>query len=218
MVDEPAQPLEPTSRVGAEQESESLYRRPDNALADWLTSHPTLFRVVIWSVVLGSIITGVSLFAAGRLKAENVGYTGVFLINLIGSASVVVPVPGLAAACAAAAPSAGLNVIILGLLGGTGATIGELTGYMAGYGGQSFVQKVKHYDRVSNLVVRRGAVALFILAVVPNPIFDIAGIAAGSLGYPVRRFLAWVFLGKIIKFIVIAYACQQSIGWLTGLI
>ena len=215
MPDQQAHGAETTEPPGESDTPGDALPRPANPALDWLNSHPRLFRTAIWGIVVASIITGGVLFLAGRLDPKDVGYTGVFLINLIGSASVVVPVPGLAAACAAAAPDAGLNIIYIGLLGAVGATVGELTGYMAGYGGQSFVQKSRFYGRVSGWVTRRGAVALFTLALVPNPVFDIAGIAAGSLGYPLSRFLLWVFLGKIIKFITVAYLCREGIDFLT---
>lgn len=202
---------------GADGALASKWQR-NNRVAIWLGHHPRVMQVAVWSVVVGSIVTGTVFFATGQLEPEGVGYTGAFLINLIGSASIVLPVPGLAAVCAAAAPNVGLNIIALGLVGGTGSTIGELTGYLAGYGGQSFVQKARYYDRVQRIVMRRGALALFVLAALPTPFFDIAGIASGSLGYPMRRFLFWVFLGKIIKFILVAYACQQSIDWITDLL
>ncbi len=189
-----------------------------SAAVDWLNNHPRLIQATIWSIVAGSIATGVVLFVGGRLDSEGVGYSGAFVINLIGSASVVLPVPGLAAVCAAATPEVGLNIVGLGLVGGIGATIGELTGYLAGYGGQSFVQKSRYYTRVQNLVIRRGALALFTLAALPTPLFDIAGIASGSLGYPIRRFIFWVFLGKIVKFIGVAFACRQGIDWFTNLL
>jgi len=64
------------------------------------------------------------------------------------------------------------------------------------------------------LMINQGSVALFTLSVIPNPIFDVAGIAAGSLGYPLRKFLLWVLLGKVIKFILIGYACRESIDFL----
>ena len=59
--------------------------------------------------------------------------------------------------------------------------------------------------------MRRGGAALFVLAAVPNPAMDIGGIAAGSLGYPIHRFLLWIFLGKLLKFIVLVYACRNGI-------
>ena len=197
---------------------EDLFDRRNNPVALWLARHPRLIQVLLWGFVVGAVVTGTVFFVTDRLEPRDVGYTGVFLINLIGSATVVLPVPGLAAACAAAAPDVGLNIIALSLVGAIGSTLGETTGYLAGYGGQSFVQKAKHYDRVQRIVMRRGALALFVLAALPTPLFDIAGIASGSLGYPIKRFLFWVFLGKIIKFISVAYACQQGIDWITDLI
>ena len=64
---------------------------------------------------------------------------------------------------------------------------------------------------------RRGWVLLFLISVIPNPIFDIIGVAAGALRYPLWRFLAVVCVGKLIKFVTFAYACTYSIGWITEL-
>ena len=108
--------------------------------------------------------------------------------------------------------------MLLALAGAVGSTIGELTGYLAGYGSQGIVQKSRYYSRISNWVARRGGFALFVLAAVPNPLFDIGGIAAGSLGYPISRFLLWVGIGKLVKFLVFAYACRQSISWLVDFV
>ncbi len=220
MEDQSESNMPPTDRAESEGDDSaaSAVLRASIPIADWLNKRPRLFQTVIWSVVIGSIVTGVVLFFSGKLEPEGVGYSGAFLINLVGSASVIIPIPGLAAVCAAAAPGVGLNIVGLGMLGATGATLGEMTGYLAGYGGQSFVQRSRFYDRMQRLVMRRGALALFILAALPTPLFDVAGLAAGSLGYPLRKFLIWVFLGKIIKFVGIAFACQQSIDWFTNLV
>jgi len=102
--------------------------------------------------------------------------------------------------------------------GAIGSTIGEFTGYLAGYGSQGVIQKSRFYDRVHGWVVRRGGFALFTLALIPNPLFDIGGIAAGSLGYPLSRFFLWVGLGKLIKYLIVAYSCRQSISWFVDLV
>jgi membrane protein YqaA with SNARE-associated domain len=161
---------------------------------------------------------GTAAWLGGWLDVQDAGYWGVFLVNLVGSAAVVIPVPGIAAACAAATSEFGLNYVLLALVGAVGSTLGELTGYLAGYGSQGVVQKSRYYSKIHRWVVRRGGLALFILAVVPNPLFDIGGIAAGSLGYPIKRFFLWVGLGKLIKFLIVAYACRQSISWLVDLV
>ena len=51
----------------------------------------------------------------------------------------------------------------------------------------------------------------------PNPLFDVAGIAAGALRYPLWQFLLVVGSGKMVKFFVFAYACSFSAAWLLGL-
>ena len=157
------------------------------------------------------------MWATGRLELQNVGYAGVLAVNVIGSASVIVPVPGLAVVCGASAGDVGLNPVLLGLAGGFGSTVGEMSGYLAGYGGNTLIQRSKHYERFRQLVIRNGGMALFVLSVIPNPLFDIAGIAAGSLGYPLKRFLLYVLAGKAIKFVVVAYACRQGIDWVIRL-
>ena len=190
---------------------------PENAFAEWAAAHPKTFTIGIWTVVGASIAFGTFMWATGRLELQNVGYAGVLAVNLIGSASVIVPVPGLAVVCGAAPGDVGLNPTLLGLAGGFGSTVGELSGYLAGYGGNQFVQRSRHYERFRQLVIRKGGLTLFVLSVVPNPLFDIAGIAAGSLRYPLRRFLLYVLAGKVIKFIVVAYACRQGIDWIIRL-
>jgi len=45
---------------------------------------------------------------------------------------------------------------------------------------------------------------IFALAVVPNPAFDLVGIAAGALRMPVLSYLAAAATGKVIKNVAIA--------------
>lgn len=191
---------------------------PSSKFAEFIARHRRAYQLVLWSVVIGSIVGGTIAWLADWLNVEDAGYWGAFLINLVGSAAVVVPVPGLAAVCGAAAEELGLNFVLLAVTGAAGSTLGELTGYLAGYGSQGVVQKSRYYSRIHGWVLRRGGFALFILAVVPNPLFDIGGIAAGSLGYPISRFFLWVGAGKLIKFLIVAYACRQSISWLVDLV
>lgn len=191
---------------------------PANKFAEFIAKHNRTYQTIIWTVVVVSVVGGTISWLGGWLDVQDAGYWGAFLVNLVGSAAVVVPVPGLAAVCAAAAPDIGLNFVFLALAGAAGSTIGEVTGYLAGYGSQGVVQKSRYYSSIRGWVVRRGGLALFILAVIPNPLFDIGGIAAGSLGYPISKFFLWVGLGKAIKFLAVAYACRQSISWLSDLV
>jgi membrane protein YqaA with SNARE-associated domain len=59
-----------------------------------------------------------------------------------------------------------------------------------------------------------GGWTILLLAALPNPVFDIAGAAAGALRMPVPAFLAWAFAGKMIKMLAIAYAGVLGIEWI----
>ena len=59
---------------------------------------------------------------------------------------------------------------------------------------------------------------MFALAAIPNPFFDVAGIAAGSLGYSIRRYLLYVLAGETVKFVAIVYACRIGVEWIVGLV
>lgn len=183
-----------------------------NGVRAWATGQLTTWqRVAILGVVAAVTAFGIFLWATGRLDVEEVGYTGVFLINLIGSATLFLPVPGAAAACIASAPGTGLHPLVVGIVAGLGQGIGELTGYLAGKSGQSLVQRNVYYERVRRWMVRRGGVALFVFALVPNPVMDLAGLVAGSLGYPLSRYLLFVVSGKVIRSIGLSYACYYGI-------
>jgi uncharacterized membrane protein YdjX (TVP38/TMEM64 family) len=59
---------------------------------------------------------------------------------------------------------------------------------------------------------RRGAIVIFILALVPNPIFDLAGLAAGVAQMPLARYLGAAAAGKTIKNVIIAGGASRLGG------
>lgn len=131
------------------------------------------------------------------------GYLSSFLISLIGSATVILPAPGLALILALGAH---LNPVLLGIVAGVGSGLGELSGYLAGKAGRNLVSKEGRFNAfLHHMTTRFTTPALFILAILPLPIFDFAGILAGALRMPVLRFLGVVICGKIIKHALAAY-------------
>ena len=137
-----------------------------------------------------------------------VGYPGVFLLSFLGSVSMVLPVPGLISVCATAVV---LSPFVLGVLSGVGETLGEVSGYGVGYGGHSFVERHRFYNRLKGWMERRGSLVLFIVSAVPNPAFDLVGIAAGSVRFPLRKFLIMVLAGKLVKGLLVAYTCYFGV-------
>jgi len=107
-----------------------------------------------------------------------------------------------------------LPPLLVGLVAGAGEALGELTGYALGFGGQAVIgiENEAAYGRLVAWMERRGGITVFVLSAIPNPFFDLAGIAAGSLRYPVWRFLLFCWLGKTIKTTLVAWAGSKSIG------
>ncbi len=185
----------------------------------WLSKNRDLvFRLGLITIVIAFVIVGVILWLTDSLKPENIGYGGVWVIGFIAAGSIILPIPGPAAVCIAAAPDLGLNPLIIGVVSASAEALGEMTGYMAGLSGRSLFERNKYYPKFHSLLQRRGGIILFVGAVIPNPLFDILGIAAGSIGYPIKRFLTVVFVAKAIKSTGIAYACfwgfDAIIRWL----
>jgi len=169
------------------------------------------------TALLFSLILTVLIFvqrdALARFSYQ--GYLGLFLISLLGNATVLLPVPSLAATFIAGSV---LHPLAIAVVSGAGMAIGELTGYLAGYGGTAFIEARDWalHQRLLKWMQNRGFLTIFVLAAIPNPIFDLAGVTAGMSHFPVRRFLLASFLGKILKSLVFALAGAQSVRWLGG--
>jgi membrane protein YqaA with SNARE-associated domain len=144
----------------------------------------------------------------GRIRELAVyGYLGAFLISLIFNATVILPVGNILviSTLGVILPSA----VIVGLAGGAGAAIGEITAYMAGYSGHGIAQKSRLYWRVEGWVRRWGSVIIFIFALVPF-VFDLAAIAAGVLRFPFWKFFLLCWAGRTIAYIVVASIGAKS--------
>jgi len=104
-----------------------------------------------------------------------------------------------------------LNPFLVGLVAGTGKAFGELTGYALGYAGQSRVQRFRLYQKMERYMDRHAGPLIFTISLIPNPFVDLAGIAAGAICYPIRRYLLFSWIGKTIQSTAIALAA--SYGW-----
>jgi membrane protein YqaA with SNARE-associated domain len=146
-------------------------------------------------------------------KLSALGYPGIFIASLLSSATLILPAPGV---LFTAAMGAVFNPFWVAIAAGLGAALGELTGYIAGYGGQAVVENQAFYERVVGWMRRYGDLTILVLAIIPNPAFDVAGIAAGMLRMPAWRFLLWCVIGKIIKMMAFAYGGMALGGFYHG--
>lgn len=158
-----------------------------------------------------AITVAVLAFRDKLVELEELGYLGVFLVSVISNATVVLPVPGIAVVFASGVV---LNPWLVGLIAGVGEPLGELTGYLAGYAGSAVIEDSERFRKITSLVERRGFLTLFVLSAIPNPLFDLAGVAAGMAKYPVARFLLPCWLGKTVKSMLVALAGSVSLEWL----
>jgi membrane protein DedA with SNARE-associated domain len=150
------------------------------------------------------------------IELEDYVYGGAFLISLIGNATIILPgavLVILSEISVVLYPVTGpVGPIIVGLVGGAGAAIGEITGYMAGYSGRGIVERSKLYNRVEGWMRRWGAMTIFIFSVVPF-FFDLAGIAAGALRFPFWKFFLLCWLGRTLLYVV--FVLLAALGFKT---
>jgi uncharacterized membrane protein YdjX (TVP38/TMEM64 family) len=178
-----------------------------------LSSTPPQRR--LWVVRALTAVTVVAALAAAIVfrdhiqELERYGYAAVFLVGLVSNATLILPVPGLAVSSVLGSV---FNPWIIGIVAGIGQALGELTGYMAGYSGHTWVDDYPRYDRLVRWMQRYGVFTIFLLALLPNPIFDVAGMIAGVLRLGVWRFLLSCAAGKVIKNIGFAVAGFYGIG------
>lgn len=191
-----AAPLQPSGDV-----SRSPTERKKTSFLTNLLRVLALFAVIGITLFVFSIRDRVEQFAV-------LGYPGIFLIALLANATVLLPAPGVAVIYAMGAI---FNPFGVGLAAGTGGALGEISGYLAGFSGQAVVERTDIYNRVRPWVEKYGGWAILVLSAIPNPFFDIAGIAAGIAKMPLRTFLLFTWIGQLIKMTLFALAGHYSI-------
>lgn len=133
------------------------------------------------------------------------GYFGVFLGSLISGASLFFfPLPAQALVVTAGGI---LNPFLVAIAATLGSTIGDTITYILGLGGKEILERKyeRKLERVEKRFEKHGAFMwIFIAALLPFP-FDVVSIFCGVIKYDFKRFLAAMFLGKLIKHIILAY-------------
>ena len=168
----------------------------------------TLLRIL---ALLAVIAISVYIFSI-RDQAEKLavyGYPGIFLLSFMAYATVILPAPGVAVVFTMGAI---FNPIGVALAAGAGAALGELTGYLAGYSGQAVIERHDLYEKLTRWMIKNGPLTVLILSAIPNPFFDLAGIAAGALQMPWKRFLFWCWTGETFKMLIFAYAGSTALN------
>lgn len=172
-------------------------------------------QFALFAVVLGLSFT-LFWLARSSLNADSLlaqSYAGIFVVNLITSATILFPLPGEAVNVAAGSILSPLNVALVAAMG---ATIGEMTAYVAGLWGRntfpsSYSARYQHAQRWMN---RHGALAVFLFALIPMLLYDLIGIFAGSTRYHLGKFVAATFAGRFLRCLIEAWLGFSAISLL----
>jgi membrane protein YqaA with SNARE-associated domain len=134
------------------------------------------------------------------------GYGGVFLITLLGAATLFIPGPTMIATFAVGSL---LNPLLVALVAGLGSALGESTGYVAGFASRALIEsqdgKNSWYQRIFSWMGTHPFLTIFLLDAIPNFVGDIAGLIAGRIKYSYLKFLLASFLGKTLRFSISAF-------------
>ena len=148
--------------------------------------------------------------------AMQYGYFGVFLISLVGSLSIIIPVPYTLLIYLMGAV---LDPILLAIASGFGSAVGEFSGYALGYYGRAVISKER--QRKMNFMVkvfdRYGFFAIFLFALTPLP-DDLLFIPLGIIRYKFVKAFVPCLLGKLLMSFILAYSGYLSIGFIRDLL
>jgi membrane protein DedA with SNARE-associated domain len=133
-------------------------------------------------------------------------YFGVFAVSVIGTASIIIPVPYTLLIFNLSISSSEWNPLLLTIAGGLGSAIGEMSGYALGYFGRKILSKERQ-KKMSYLVKifdRYGPLAIFAFALTPLP-DDLLYIPLGIIKYKFYKAFIPTIIGKFLMVFIIVY-------------
>jgi membrane protein DedA with SNARE-associated domain len=167
------------------------------------------FRICIFIFALILLVI-IWLFRRQFTSMGHLGLLGIFFVNFFASATVVVPLPGVASVFLGGAV---LDPIAVGVVSGLGASLGELLAYFVGFGGRAFVGRGGEQEQLIAMIEKffhsAGFITTLVFSALPVPVFDVIGLLAGSLNYPVWKFFFATLIGRVGRNILIAWTGEK---------
>lgn len=160
---------------------------------------------VVLRILIVALIIGITIIILSYKNAIThypiSGYSGIFLISVLSNSTIILPVSSSPVVFIAGSV---LNPIIVGVIAGSGAALGEMSGYLAGFAGHEIMKNRKIYKWIEIWLIKWEGKFIFLLALIPNPLFDLVGIIAGTFKVPWWKFWIATATGKSIQFILLA--------------
>jgi membrane protein DedA with SNARE-associated domain len=155
-------------------------------------------------VFIAGCSVAVWLLPLGSAQLAPLGYLAVFVSTLV--AGMAVMVPGVNVVVFVAGRS--MDPFLVALVGGLGSALGESTGYAGGRATRSLVAERSLDSRwaraIADLVRRNAFLTILGLAFLSVVLADVAGLVAGRVSYSYRKFFIATFLGKTLRFLLVA--------------
>jgi membrane protein YqaA with SNARE-associated domain len=144
------------------------------------------------------------------------GYFGVFFISLVGSLSIIIPVPYTLVIYVMGTV---LDPILVAIASGFGSAVGEFSGYALGYYGRAVIseERQRKMDFMVKVFDRYGFFAIFFFALTPLP-DDLLFIPLGIMRYKFVKAFIPSLLGKLLMSFILAYSGHLSIGFISDLL
>lgn len=160
--------------------------------------------IFILSIILS---IGFYIFRDFFKETVSLGLLGIFLANLVSSASVV---PSGPAFLTVIAGSTIYPPILVAFIASFGSALGDIVGYLLGVSGRKLaihkLHKKAWFITIERYFERFGVLFLFLFAFLPNPFFDSIGIIAGIFAYSPIKFFLIVFFGRFLRYLLLAHA------------
>lgn len=140
------------------------------------------------------------------------GYLGVFIACFIGTMSIVIPIPYTVIIFML---GKWLDPSLLALSAGTGAALGEFSGYVMGYLGRAVIsdERKRKMEYIVKVFNRYGPLAIFAFALTPLP-DDLLFIPLGIMRYSFIKAFLPCLAGKIVMSLILALGGRFSISFI----
>ena len=164
-------------------------------------------KTVAIGAVVGLLILNVAVFLL-PIDYHVFGawaYPGVFIITFLANAAIALPIPYLPIVGQLARTADFVPLVVL--TAAFASVLGESVAYAIGRIEKDLFTDHRVYRRLQRFVGQpfRAGLVLFALSVPLNPLFDVAGIAAGALGIPYRVYFWSVFIGRLVRFSILVW-------------
>lgn len=158
------------------------------------------YIVEILTFVLIILLSIVIFLNRERIEnVSNISYLGLMGLCFLANATVLLPAPSLVIASSCALI---MNPWLVAIFAAIGSSLGEFVGYAFGSISKEISPKLQVFlDKVLSKI-KNQTLLVFVLALVPLPLFDFVGIYSGGTKMNPAKFFVACFVGKFIKLII----------------